>query len=125
MKKQIMIVDDDPQIRDMYQAAFEMQDYDVIVSPDGEKALDYLLEAKRKPDLVMLDIMMPRINGLSVLSTIKDEPEIKDIEVIMLSAISDESVQQKAAKYGAHSYIVKSELAMSELLERVEEALGE
>jgi DNA-binding response OmpR family regulator len=124
MKKRIMIVDDDPQLREMYTAALEMQGYEVVINPDGEKALAALVSDKAKPDLVLLDVMMPRIHGLDVLNTIKADPAIKDIKVIMLSAVSDEAIKQKAEKYGALSYLVKSELSMSEVLERIREAIN-
>lgn len=125
MSKTIMIIDDDPQIRDMYEASFKLKDYNVISEPDGEKAMNTLRKDGKKPDLILLDIMMPKIHGLDVLNMIKSDPKLKDLKVITLSALSDDAIQEKAMKYGAYSYIVKSELSMSEIMDRVEEAIKE
>jgi DNA-binding response OmpR family regulator len=124
MKKRIMIIDDDPQIREIYQVALEMQDYEIIVEPDGKKALDVLVKDKKKPDLVLLDIMMPKIHGLDVLNMIKTNPATANIKVIMLSAISDETAKKKAAEYGAYSYLVKSEFSMAEIIKKVSDAIN-
>jgi DNA-binding response OmpR family regulator len=124
MKKIIMIVDDDPQIREIYQVALEMQDYEIIAEPDGKKALDALVKNSKKPDLILLDVMMPKIHGLDVLNTIKTNPATKGIKVIMLSAISDETAKKKAVEYGAYSYIVKSEFSMADVIKKVSEAIN-
>jgi CheY-like chemotaxis protein len=123
MKKRIMVIDDDPQIRQMYKLALEMHGYEVVAEPDGEKALATLMKDDHKPDLILLDIMMPNISGLNVLSMIKTEPATRNIKVIMLSALSDLSIKEKAALFGAHSYIVKSELSMPDMIKKIEEAI--
>jgi DNA-binding response OmpR family regulator len=124
MKKRIMIIDDDQQIREMYQVALEMQDYEIILCSDGKKALDDLTKNKNKPDLVLLDVMMPKMHGLDVLDRIRSESSTKNIKVIMLSAISDEAIKKKAAQYGISSYLVKSELSMSEIIEKISATLN-
>lgn len=124
MSKKIMIVDDDPQLRAMYQAALEMRDYEVIIKPDGESALNALIKDKVRPDLILLDVMMPKMHGLEVLEAIKADNGVKNTKVIMLSAVSDEDVKRKADQRGAFSYMVKSELSMSGVIEKIEEALN-
>lgn len=122
MPAKIMIVDDDPGIRDMYKATLEAQGYDVVAEANGEKALDTI--NKEKPDLVLLDIMMPKIHGLHVLDIIKATPDAKDIKVIMLTALSDDETQKEADKFGANDFIVKSETTMPEVLKRIDKALS-
>lgn len=117
-----MIVDDDPAIRDMYTATLKAQGYYVCSEPNGEKALDAILA--EKPDLILLDIMMPRIHGLHILDIIKATPDAKDIKVIMLTALSDEETQKQAKKFGASDFIVKSETTMPEVLKRIDKAFS-
>jgi len=124
MSKKIMIVDDDPQLRAMYKAALEMRDYEVTMDIDGEAALNSLIKDKFRPDLILLDVMMPKMHGLEVLDVIKHDDNTKDIKVIMLSAVSDEDVKIKAANHGAYSYIVKSEISMADVIEKIEETLN-
>ncbi len=119
-----MVVDDDPQIREMYEISLRLKGYEVISEVDGEQALNTLRKGKEKPDLILLDVMMPKIHGLDVLNMIKTDPKNKDIKVITLTALSDDAIKEKAIKYGAHAYIVKSEIPMSEIIASVEEALA-
>jgi DNA-binding response OmpR family regulator len=122
MPAKIMIVDDDPNIREMYKATLEAQGYEVVAEPNGEKALDVMIS--EKPDLVLLDIMMPQIHGLHILDIIKATPDAKDIKVVMLTALSDDETQKEAKKFGATDFIVKSETTMPEVLKRIDKALS-
>lgn len=118
----IMIVDDDKNIREMYSATLESQGYNIISVSDGEKALDSIM--REKPDLILLDIMMPQIHGLHILDIIKATPDTKDVKIIMLTALSDEETKKQAKKYGATDYIVKSQVSMQEVLKRIDKALS-
>ena len=122
MKPTILVVDDDVNLTKLYEAAFSSRGYRVIVANDGETALS--LAEKEKPDLVLLDIMMPAIHGLHVLDILKATPESKDAKIIMLTALSDDATKEKALEYGATDYIVKSESNMAEILDRVAKALS-
>lgn len=124
MKKRIMIIDDDPRISEVYKTALEMQDYEVVAKVDAEKAMDAIIKDGDKPDLILLDIMMPKISGLELLDIIKTKSKIKNTKVIMLSALSDETIKKKAMDQGAYSYMVKSELSMSEVIEKIRDALN-
>lgn len=123
MSKTIMVIDDDEQIRDLYEASLKLKGYKVISEPDGEKGLSALRKADKKPDLVLLDVMMPKVHGLDVLNMIKSDNDIKHIKVITFTALSDDAIREKAMKYGAYGYIVKSELSMMEIIDKIEEAL--
>lgn len=122
MKPTILVVDDDTNLTGLYEAALTSRGYRVLVANDGEAALS--MAEKEKPDLILLDIMMPAIHGLHVLDILKATPESKNTKVIMLTALSDEATKEKALEYGAADYIVKSESNMAEILERVTKALS-
>ena len=87
--KKIMVVDDEADIRELLRFNLEKEGFSVLLSPDGESALT-LVEAE-KPDLIILDVMLPGIDGIDVCLKLKSEPQYKSIPVIMLSAKSDES----------------------------------
>lgn len=89
---------------------------------NGETALESA--EKEKPDLMLLDIMMPAIHGLNVLDIIKATPETENTKIIMLTALGDEATKEKALATGAADYIVKSESSMADILERVAKALN-
>lgn len=122
MKPTILVVDDDENLTKLYDAALSARGFKVITANDGETALS--TAEKEKPTLIMLDIMMPQIHGLNVLDILKATPETKDTKIIMLTALGDEQTKEKALECGAFDYIVKSEVNMAEVLERIEKALS-
>lgn len=122
MKPTILVVDDDTNLTKLYESALTARGFRVIVANDGEAAL--ASAEKEKPTLIMLDIMMPSIHGLHVLDILKATPETKDSKIIMLTALGDEATKEKALECGAFDYIVKSEVNMAEVLERVQKALS-
>lgn len=122
MKPQILVVDDDTNLTKLYEAALAARGYRVLTANDGETALT--IAEREKPNLILLDIMMPAIHGLHVLDILKATPETKDISIIMLTALGDDATKEKAIECGASDYIVKSETNMSEVLDRVSKALS-
>jgi two-component system response regulator MtrA len=123
MKKKVMVVDDDPSLGEMYRKIFSDEGYDVTWVQDGEKALATILEVK--PDLLLLDIMMPKIQGLDVLDIIKATPSTDQTKIIVLTALSDDDVITKAKKFGAVDVIVKSQVEMEQVVAKVKAALGD
>jgi DNA-binding response OmpR family regulator len=122
MKPTILIVDDDTNLTKLYEAALSARGYRVVIANDGENALS-MAEAE-KPNLILLDIMMPNIHGLHVLDILKATPETKDSKIIMLTALGDDATKEKAIETGASDYIVKSETNMADVLDRVAKALS-
>jgi DNA-binding response OmpR family regulator len=122
MKPIILVVDDDTSLTKLYEAALSARGYRVVVANDGEAALS--MAETEKPNLIMLDIMMPAIHGLHVLDILKATPETKDSKLIMLTALGDEATKEKALETGAFDYIVKSETNMADVLDRVAKALS-
>ena len=118
----ILIVDDDPAIRDLYETAFKQIGLNVQTAVNGEEALSKSLSFK--PDLLLLDIMMPEIHGLHVLDIIKATPEAKDMKVVVFTALSDDEAKKKAEEFGAEGYIVKSQKTMAEVISYIQKLLN-
>jgi two-component system, OmpR family, response regulator VicR len=121
--KKIMIVDDDAALGQMYQQIFTDEGYEVVWVQDGEQALAKILE--EKPNLLLLDIMMPKIQGLDVLDIIKATPSTEQTKIMILTALSDENVVAKAKQFGAVDVIVKSEVEMADVVAKVKAVLGD
>ena len=121
--KKVLLVDDDPLIIRMYQLNFTRDGYEVITAFDGEGAI---MSAKRdKPDIILLDLMMPKMNGVETLKILKNDADTKDIPVIILTNLGDSQDDMKKAKeMGALDYLVKSETDLKILTDRVKEVLG-
>jgi CheY-like chemotaxis protein len=122
MAKTILIVEDDPLMSRMYQKIFTFEKYDVAMAGDGEQGLDKARQIK--PTLILLDIMMPKMNGLQVLDKLKADPELKGIPVIMLTNLAGEKDAENALMKGAVKYIVKSEYEPKKVVEMVQEIIA-
>ncbi|OIP23187.1 response regulator [bacterium CG_4_10_14_0_2_um_filter_33_32] len=120
-RKRILIVEDDVALRNVYEMRLKLDGYDVIVAGDGEEGLS--IAVKEKPDLVMLDLMMPKISGMDVLDILKSTPETKKISVIILTALTQESVKTKGFVFGADDFMVKSESKLEEIVGKVKSLL--
>ena len=103
----ILIIEDDALLSRMYQTIFTTTGYEVDVAVDGEEGLEKT--RKFNPTLILLDIMMPKLNGLEVLERLKSDPELKKIPVVILTNLAGNNDVQNALKLGAVRYIIKSE----------------
>lgn len=122
-KKKILLVDDDKTFNEMYKLRLESSGYEVVVVEDGEKAL--VSAMKEKPDIILLDIMMPKINGLDVLDLLKTTDETKNIPVIILTAIIKDINEVRGLMSGAAGYLVKSEVMPAQVVEKIKEVLSQ
>lgn len=113
----ILLAEDDIQLIDMYRRKFEMEGFDVQFAEDGEKAIEIL--KGWKPDVALLDIMMPKVNGLDVLKFIKEKPEYADVITVMLTNLGNESTAEEIYKLGATEYIVKADMTPLEVADKV------
>jgi two-component system, OmpR family, alkaline phosphatase synthesis response regulator PhoP len=104
-QKKILIADDNENIRDALTYLLEDEGYELMLAKDGADALRKVRE--RKPDILFLDIMMPEINGYDVCRIIKNDPDLKSIYVIMLTAKGQVAEQERGKEVGADEYIVK------------------
>jgi DNA-binding response OmpR family regulator len=121
--KRIMLVEDDDSLANVYQTRLQAEGFDVRRVADGEEAL---ANAKTyHPDLVLLDVMMPKVSGFDVLDILRNTPETANLKVIMLTALSQQSDQDRAKSLGADDYLVKSQVVISDVIDRVRHHLGE
>ena len=120
MPKEILIVDDEPSIVVPIQFLMEQQGYSVLVAENGEDALDVIY--KYKPDLILLDIMLPRIDGYEVCEIVRLNPEYRGIKIIFLTAKGREVEIAKGLALGANAYITKP-FSNTELVAKVKELL--
>lgn len=120
VRKIVLIADDNENIRDALTYLFEDEGYELLLAKDGADTLRKVRE--QKPDILFLDIMMPEINGYDVCRTIKNDPDLKSIYVIMLTAKGQVAEQERGKEVGADEYIVKPFSPM-EILARVKNLL--
>lgn len=122
-QKTILIVEDDLDLVDMYKEKMKNAGFRVLSATDGRKALQ---RTKEIPDLILLDILMPKLNGFEVLKKIKKEPATKNIPVIVLTNVGSESVnsdEKLAMSLGASAYVVKSLNTPEEVLSKIKSIL--
>ena len=119
--KAILLVDDDPDLRNLITRWLEREGYRVRSSANGHAALE-VLAADPLPDLVLLDILLPKTNGLNVLRRLRAEERTRDLPVVMMTGLASEKDVQRGGLLGADDYIVKP-LAERDLVERVRKAL--
>lgn len=118
----LLVVEDDAALANMYAKKLELAGYKVEVGHNGQEAYEKVKQDQ--PSLVLLDIMMPDVNGLEGLKKIKSDPATKNTPVIMLSNLSGSAEITQAMSLGATGYIVKSDLTPAEVVEKVKEALA-
>jgi len=121
MAIRILLAEDDLQLIDMYRRKFELEGFDVKFAEDGQQALDELKDWK--PDVALIDIMMPKVNGLDVLKYIKSRPEYEDVITVMLTNLGNESTAEEIYKLGATEYIVKADMTPLEVSDKVKELI--
>lgn len=121
-QKLILLVDDDLTLREMYEERLKAEGYNITQATNGEEALEKLKDSK--PDIILLDIMMPKVNGFDVLKELKANSEMKDIPVIILTALIQDVDRVQGKKLGAVDYIVKSETMPGEVIAKIKNALG-
>ncbi len=122
-KKKILLVDDDPLLTKLYQSKLTQEGYEVFFAHNG---LDGLALAKEKmPDLVLLDVMMPKMDGIDTLKELKKDPSTKKIPVVMLTNLGDNEYHVEGAKLlGAEEYLMKSNTDLHQLQEVVTRILN-
>ena len=117
MKKKILIIDDEKDILELLEDLLSLKGYDVITALNGVEGIEKAI--RERPDLILLDIMMPGINGFKVLSSLKEQKEVAYKGIIMLSAMGDSDSLIKAQELGSDDYIIKP-FEIKELLEIIE-----
>lgn len=118
----ILLVEDDSNLREIYGARLEAEGYEISIANDGEEAL--AVAVKERPDLIISDIMMPKISGFDMLDILRSTPETKDVKVIVMTALSQEEDRARGEGLGADKYFVKSQVTLDDVVESVKELLS-
>jgi DNA-binding response OmpR family regulator len=121
-KKKILLVEDDKALANVYTSRLQLEGFDVKHVLNGEDALSTALEYK--PDLIVLDAMMPAIPGFDVLDILRNTPETMNMRIIMLTALSQDKDKELAKKLGADDYLVKSQVVIGDVVARIKHHLG-
>src|SRR6201997_5562678 len=110
----LMLVEDDNNLREIYEARLQAEGYTIVTARDGEEAL--VVAKAEKPDLIISDVMMPKISGFEMLDILRNTDGLKDVKVIMLTALGQSDDQQRADKLGADRYLVKSQVTLEDIV---------
>lgn len=121
-KTKILLVEDDLFLTGMYAAKFEIENFKVITADEGEKAVRLAL--KETPDIILLDILLPNMNGFDVLSKLKSDKSTKNIPVILLTNLSQKDEIEKGLRMGAEDYLIKAHFMPSEVVDKIKKVLG-
>ena len=122
MQKKILLVEDDTVLAGVYKYRLELEGFTIEHVANGELALSKAIEFR--PDLILLDAMMPKINGFDVLDILRNTPETMNVRVIMLTALSQPKDKARAEELGADDYLVKSQVVISDVVDRIKHHLG-
>jgi CheY-like chemotaxis protein len=117
----ILLVEDNNDLRNIYEMRLQAEGYTVVSAADGEEGLATV--KANKPDLIIADIMMPKINGFELLDILKNTEGLKDVKVIMLTALGQPEDEQRATKLGAEKYLVKSQFTLEDIVKTVHELM--
>ncbi len=120
--KKILLVEDDDNLAAVYTTRLQAEGFDVRRVPNGEDALASAVQFK--PDLILLDVMMPKVSGFDVLDILRNTPETVNVKVIMLTALSQEADKERAQSLGVDDYLVKSQVVIADVVDRIKEHLG-
>lgn len=118
----ILLVEDDSNLREIYGARLEAEGYEIVSASDGEEAL--ALAVREQPDLIISDVMMPKISGFDMLDILRSTPETKDVKVIVMTALSQEEDRQRGEQLGADRYVVKSQVTLDDVVTMVQDLLA-
>ena len=119
---EILVVEDDEDLLSLITKKLTVEGFKVMAAATGQQALDYL--AKQKPALVLLDILLPYIDGLSILNEIATQPKTKDLPVIILSNLADQGSIEQASAIGQYEYLVKTKTDLNEVVKKIKEKLN-
>jgi CheY-like chemotaxis protein len=117
----VMLVEDDNNLREIYQLRLQAEGYDIVTAKDGEEAL--VVAKAEKPELIISDVMMPKISGFEMLDILRNTDGLKDVKIIMLTALGQTDDQARADKLGADRYLVKSQVTLEDIAKTAHELL--
>ena len=118
-----MVVEDDAALREIYSIRITAEGYEVVSAGDGEEAL--AMAVREKPNLILSDVMMPKISGFDMLDILRSTPETAGIKVVMMTALSSDDQRQRGERLGADRYLVKSQVGIEDVVNTIHEVLGD
>lgn len=119
----VLIVEDDNFLAEIYQKKFEMEGFKVSMAGNGEQGLNDA--KKKKPDIILLDILLPKLDGFAVLEALKKDVGAKNIPVILLTNLGQKDDVERGLKEGANDYLIKTHFKPSEVVDKVRKVLGQ
>lgn len=119
----VMVVEDDAALREIYSIRITAEGYEVVSAGDGEEAL--AVAVREKPDLILSDVMMPKISGFDMLDILRSTPETANIKVVMMTALSSDDSRARGERLGADRYLVKSQVGIEDVVNTIHEVLGD
>jgi CheY-like chemotaxis protein len=120
--KKILVIENDEDLLNVYKTRFEVEGFQVATHTTGQGIIEKI--ESYKPDLMILDIMLPFMNGLDALEQVRRNPETRNIKVIVVSALSIEADQKRAEDLGVDEYLIKSKIALDNMVEHIKDQLG-
>jgi DNA-binding response OmpR family regulator len=121
--KTILFIEDEAALQKTFGDMFQMKGYKMLSAMDGESGVE--LSKKALPDLILLDLILPKVHGLDVLKVIKEDPKTKDIPIIILTNLEGINEVEKALELGATTYLVKAQYNLEEVFEKIKKVLGD
>lgn len=121
-KKKILLVEDDKALANVYISRLQLEGFDVRHVLNGEDALSTAIDFK--PDLIVLDVMMPKISGFDVLDILRNTPQTANVRIVMLTALSQSKDRERAEQLGVDEYLVKSQVVIGDVVARIKHHLG-
>ena len=119
--KKILLVEDDDRLASVYETRLQSEGFTTKRVANGEDALAMAIQVK--PDLILLDVMMPKVSGFDVLDILRNTPETAKIKIIMLTALSQDSDKERAVSLGVDDYLIKSHVVIADVVDRVKKQL--
>jgi len=123
MPKKILFVEDEPALQKTFGDVLKQEGYEMLSALDGQKGLE--LAKGEKPDLILLDLVLPKMHGFEVLKSLKEDEITKDIPIIVLTNLEAMGDVEKALELGATTYLVKASYSLEEVVQKIKKALGE
>ncbi|MBA7634789.1 Polar-differentiation response regulator DivK [subsurface metagenome] len=123
MPKKILFVEDEPALQKTFGDILKQEGYEMLSALDGQKGLE--LAKSEKPDLILLDLVLPKMHGFEVLKSLKEDETTQDIPIIVLTNLEAMGDVEKALEMGATTYLVKASYSLEEVVQKIKKALGE
>ncbi len=118
----ILLIEDDPFLLSMYATKFQLENFEVIAADDGEKGLALAEEAK--PDIILLDVLMPKLNGFEVLEKLKADKKTEKIPVILLTNLNQKDEIERGISLGADDYLIKAHFLPAEVVSKIKKVIN-